>query len=305
MKNIYILGSANMDLVIQVDKMPQQGETLLGTSFMMNPGGKGANQAVAVAKSGGRAKFVGAVGNAFSDELLDTLTKYNVDISNVKKFNDVASGVAVIVMTNGDNRIIVDAGANGKVDTDLAKAALQNAQAGDYLIAQLETPVSTIVETFKFAKKQGLVTCLNTAPALLLPQDIFAHIDYICLNETETMVYTGIKPLNNTSAKEAASLLIAKGVKNVIITLGEKGAILVSQNEQIYVPSFKVPVVDTTAAGDTFFGALITRLAAGEALKASLRFASAAAALCITKDGAQQAIPTYEETVTFLRTQHD
>lgn len=303
MKNIYILGSVNMDLVIHTDKMPEQGETLLGTSFMMNAGGKGANQAVAVAKAGGNAKFIGAVGKTFSDELLNTLAKYNVDTTNVNKFNDVASGVAVIVMTEGDNRIIVDSGANAKVKYDFVKKALKNAQIGDYLITQLETPVQTTVETFKFAKKRGLITCLNTAPALFLPEEIFFYIDYICLNELETMFYTGIRPINDKTTKEAAAILIAKGVKNVVITLGKKGAMLITQNEQLFVPGFKVPTVDTTAAGDTFFGTLITRIAGQNSLIEALRFASAASALCITKNGAQKAIPAHDEVITFLKSQ--
>lgn len=304
MKNIYVLGSVNMDLVIHTKTMPRQGETLLGSSFMMNPGGKGANQAVAVAKSGGNVKFIGAVGNVFSEELMSALTKYKVDISLLKRISDISSGVALIVMSEGDNRIIVDSGANAKVDFHFVGEALKEAKQGDYLIAQLETPIPTIVSAFALAKERGLITGLNTAPALLLPEEIFPNIDYLCLNETETLFYTGMRPSDKIEAKKAADCLIAKGVKTVVITLGARGAFLLSEEAELYMPSFKVDVIDTTAAGDTFFGAFITRLAFGVTLTEALKFAIAASALCITKSGAQQAIPTEGETINFLRNYH-
>lgn len=304
MENIYILGSVNMDLVIRVDTVPQQGQTLLGSDFLMNPGGKGANQAVAVARSGGSAKFIGAVGHAFGDELLKALQKYHVDISNIKKIENISSGVAVIVVSEGDNRIIVDPSANAKVDIPFVVNALKEAKRGDYLIAQLETPIPTVEGAFLEAKKRGIITCLNTAPAAILPADMFKNIDYICLNASETKFYTGVNPQSEASAKAAAKILLALGVKNVVITLGEEGAVLVNEKEQLYIHSLKVNTVDTTAAGDTFFGAFIAELSQGGTHLEALHFAAAAAALCVTKRGAQQAIPSRVETQAFLRNRH-
>lgn len=304
MSDIYVLGSVNMDLVIHARKMPRSGETLLGSSFLMNPGGKGANQAVAVSLSGGHAKFIGAVGKAFGQDLLDALNAYHVDISNIKKHDDLSSGVAVILLSEDDNRIIVDAGANGRVDYALVEQALGDAEKGDYLLAQLEVPIPTIIEAFKLAKAKGLITCLNTAPAANLPDEAFAYIDYICLNQVETHYYTGVEPTDNYTAKLAGLHLLSKGVKHALITLGERGALYVSKNSNQFVKSHQVTALDTTAAGDTYIGSFLARLASGQTLLEAMEFAAAAAAICVTRSGAQQSIPTKAETLDFMRAHH-
>ena len=304
MNDIYVLGSVNMDLVIHSRKMPRPGETLLGSSFLMNPGGKGANQAVAVSLSGGHAKFIGAVGTAFGKDLLDTLHSYKVDISNIQKYDDISSGVAVILLSEDDNRIIVDAGANGRVDHELVEQGLHDAGPGDYLLAQLEVPVPTIVNAFKLAKAKGVTTCLNTAPAASLPDEVFTYIDYICLNQVETLFYTGVEPVDNYTAKLAGLRLLSKGVKHVLITMGERGALYISDNHDQFVKSHHVVTVDTTAAGDTYIGSFLACLANGQTLVEAMKFAAAAAAICVTRNGAQQSIPTKAETLDFMRTHH-
>jgi ribokinase len=304
MTDIYVLGSVNMDLVIQSRKLPRPGETLLGSSFLMNPGGKGANQAVAVSLSGGHAKFIGAVGSAFGHDLLNALRSYEVDISHIKIYDDIASGVAVILLSGEDNRIIVDPGANGHIDASLIEEALSQAKPGDYLLAQLEIPVAAVVEAFKLAKAKGMITCLNTAPALSLPDDLFPQIDYLCLNQTETLLYTGVEPVDHNTAKLAGSHLQSKGVQHVIITMGEHGAYYIGKTNEHYVKSQPVTPVDTTAAGDTYIGSLLACLAKGQTLADAMAFAACAAAICVTRNGAQQSIPTQAETLEFMRKRH-
>lgn len=291
MSKIFVVGSINMDLVINADAMPSGGETVTGFGFMTNPGGKGANQAVAAAKNGCDVCMVGCVGNEFGNQLTDTLAGYGVNVSYVDKIDDVSSGIAVIVVADGDNRIILDAGANARVGATQIDAALANAQKGDYLITQLEISVDSVAYALRLAKQKGMITVLNPAPAKELPREIWQYVDYFVPNQTEAEFYTGVYPDDEEKARAASGKLRESGVKNVVITLGSLGAIAVTEREVLQVSAFKVKPVDTTAAGDTFVGAMTSRLAQGESLQNAVTYANKAASITVTRKGAQQSIP--------------
>ena len=301
MHTIYILGSVNMDLVVSAPKMPDKGETLIGSSFLMNPGGKGANQAVAVSLAGGKANMIGIVGHAFGTELIETLEHYRVDTINVRRCQDISSGVAVIVLSEDDNRIIVDPGANALVDENIVDFAFKGAQPGDYVLAQLEIPLETIAYAFRKAHDLGMITCLNVAPARQLPEYIFTNVDYFFANQTETEFYTGILPDDKEKAETASLKLIEKGVKRVVITMGKAGSYYYEREACHFGHSYKVKVVDTTAAGDTYIGSFVARVSSGANIKEAMDYASAAAAISVTRPGAQQSIPTYDETIAFIK----
>jgi len=284
-----------MDLIINTDVVPEAGMTVTGYGFMTNPGGKGANQAVAVSKCGGAARMVGAVGNAFGDQLRDTLRGYGVDTSNVCQYDEVSSGIAVITVNGGENRIILDSGANGLVSTQMAEKALADAECGDWLIVQLEIPVETVLEALRIARSKNMHTVLNPAPACALPDEIWQLADYFIPNQTETCFYTGIYPDTAEKAQQAAEILLAKGVGKVIITMGSQGALAVSESQTVAAEACRVEAIDTTAAGDTFVGALVTRLSEGTNIREAMTFANKAAAITVTRRGAQQAIPTRKE----------
>lgn len=292
---IYVVGSINMDLVIQAPFMPENGMTITGSNFMQNPGGKGANQAVAAAKLGAKSVMVGAVGNAFGRDLKETLEKYNVDTTYVTRLEDTASGIAVIVIVDHDNRIILDAGANAKVSKEMVNKALSSANPGDYVICQLEIPQDIIEYTFKLAKERELITVLNPAPAAALKSFILPNTDYFIPNQSECEFYTGIYPKDEESCIEAAKKLQIEGVKNVVITLGTEGSCSYINDQFIKVNAHKVKAVDTTAAGDTYIGAFVTALSEGKEVKEAMEFASYASSITVMRPGAQQSIPTRNE----------
>lgn len=292
---IFIVGSLNMDLVINAPFMPKRGMTISGTGFMTNPGGKGGNQAVAVGNLGGEAYMVGCVGNEFGDALLNTLQQHNVRTEYVQKLDTVSSGIAVIVVADGDNRIILDAGANACVGKQEIDRALQSAQEGDYLVVQLEIAQDTVAYALQKAKEKKMVTVLNPAPACALQDDIFTHCDWFVPNQTEAEFYTGIYPKDDESIKRCTQALQQKGIRNVLITLGELGSVCMAGNEYIRAQSVTVQAVDTTAAGDTYVGAFVTRLSENASIQDAMTFASKAAAVTVTRRGAQQAIPLRKE----------
>lgn len=294
MKNIFVLGSLNMDLSIFCDRLPQAGETILGDGFLCNGGGKGANQAVAASKLGGKVKMLGAVGNdVFGLKLVKGLKKYRVDVKNVLKKN-TSTGVAVIVVEK-DNRIILDSGANYAVKFEEVEQRLtKQAKEGDYLIVQLEIPFSVVEKTLILAKKLKMVTLLNPAPAARLSENMLSSVDYLIPNETEAELLTGIS-YNGENIKEICNNLLQKKVKNVIITLGDKGCVYCNGSDYLAVASKKVAAVDTTAAGDTFIGAFAAQLSRGDNVQNALTFANTAASITVTRKGSQQAIPSLAE----------
>lgn len=292
---IFVVGSINMDLVIGAPFMPENGMTITGQGFFQNPGGKGANQAVACSKLGANTYMVGAVGDAFGEDLIKTLNGYAVNTSYVKRLKDVSSGVAVIVVVDHDNRIILDAGSNALVSHAMIDVALSKAEEGDYLICQLEIPQEEVLYAFKEAKAKGMKTILNPAPAAELLDGILPLTDLFIPNQSECQFYTGIYPNNEEKIKEAITKLQNLGVKNAIITLGTDGSATVSNNQLIKVEANKVKAVDTTAAGDTYIGALATKLSEGSTIKEAMEFASVASSITVTRPGAQQAIPYRNE----------
>lgn len=297
MNRIYVVGSINMDLVITAPFMPENGVTISGERFMTNPGGKGANQAVAVSKLGGECKMVGCVGDAFGKELVDTLVGYGVGCEFVAARKGVSSGVAVIVVVDGNNRIILDAGSNALVDNALIDAALSSAEAGDYLVCQLEIPQAQVAYALKKAKEKGMTTVLNPAPAAKLYEGVAENCDYFIPNQSEAEFYTGVYPDGKEKIAECAAKLSALGIKNVIITLGEQGSVLCGEGKYTEVACVKAEAIDTTAAGDTYVGAFVTRLAAGDDEESAMKYASKAAAVTVTRRGAQQSIPYAKEIV--------
>ena len=292
---IFVVGSINMDLVIKSPVMPDNGVTLTGSDFMMNPGGKGANQAVAVSKLGGESYMVGCLGDAFSRDLKETLEGYNVKTDYIVKKDNVSSGIAVIIIVDGDNRIILDAGSNALVDKDAVDNAFSKASEGDYVICQLEIPQETVRYAFLKAKKLKMKTILNPAPASKLIDGILENTDYFIPNENETEMYTGIKPDTKENQILAIKKLNEMGVKNIVITLGTNGSSTIENNEYIHVDSYKVKAIDTTAAGDTFIGALTVELSRGRKLKDAMDFASKASSITVTRNGAQKSIPYRNE----------
>lgn len=300
MKKIFVAGSLNMDLVIKAPFMPENGMTIGGEGFMTNPGGKGANQAAAIGKLGGEAYMVGCVGDAFGSELKATLEKYGVHTDYVETLSGVSSGIAVIVVVDGDNRIILDAGANGKVSEALVDKALANAESGDFLVAQLEIDFAVVEYALKKAKEKGMITLLNPAPAAKLAPGILKNCDWLIPNQSEAEFYTGIYPADEESAKRCAEALAEKGVKNVVVTMGSEGSACISGGKYCKVPAFKAKAVDTTAAGDTYVGALATRLSEGASVEEAMIFASKASSVTVTRRGAQQSIPLRAEVDAVL-----
>ncbi|MBO5046299.1 MAG: ribokinase [Clostridia bacterium] len=298
---IYIVGSLNMDLVIRAPRAPKGGETLSGEGFMTNPGGKGANQAVAVAKLGGESYMVGCVGREFGKELTDALKEYGVHADHVRTESDISSGIAVITVVDGDNRIILDAGSNGRADGALVDRALADAKAGDYLLVQLEIGLPTVSHALKEAKKRGMITVLNPAPARELPKELYADCDWFVPNQIEAEFYTGIYPSDEKSVRQCAEKLGELGVKNVLITLGMDGSASVSEGAFRRVDVVPAEAIDTTAAGDTYVGAFVTRLSEGADVETAMRFASTASALTVTRRGAQRAIPIRSEVEAYAK----
>jgi ribokinase len=292
---LFIVGSLNMDLTIRAAYMPKEGETMTGEGFLTTPGGKGANQAVAMGRLGGNALMVGMVGNTFATELLDSLRLSGVDTTFVGTCEDVSSGIAVIIVVDGNNRIILDRGSNDKVTKSLIDRALKTAKKGDYLVTQLEINLDMVEYALCEAKKKGLITVLNPAPAAPLTETILKNSDYFTPNQTEAEFYSGIYPKDEESAKACADVLIQKGVKNVLITMGEQGSVCISNGEYHKAEAVKVQAVDTTAAGDTYVGALVTRLSEGATIEQAMAFASRASSITVTRRGAQASIPYRSE----------
>lgn len=285
---IYIVGSLNMDLRIESPYMPVAGETLTGSNFMTNGGGKGANQATAAAKLGGKIKMCGVVGNdSFGATLIGNLKAAGADVSHIRVAKGVSTGIAVIIVTDGNNRIILDKGANALLCEKDIDEFLKDAKEGDVYLTQLENPIDVIGYGLKNAKEKGLVTVLNPAPANKEIAAYFPYVDLITPNESELELFGG---------KEA---LFAQGIKKIVTTLGSKGYEIADKQSAKTYPCIKVKAVDTTAAGDTLCGGLCTLLSEGKSLEEACAFGSKAASIACTRAGAQQSIPTREETENY------
>lgn len=298
MKNIFVLGSINMDMVITTPYIPQEGETLTGSNFFLNGGGKGANQAVAAAKQNVKTYLIGNVGNdIFGNDLITNLNDYNVDTKFISKLNDVSTGVAMIIIHNNDNRIILDGGANHKVSFNQIDDALSHALEGDIFITQLENNFDAVMYGLKKAKENKMITIFNPAPAKQLDEEIYNYIDYLILNETECEILSGLYPKNEETIRIIYNKL---HVNNLVITLGSKGSLLVKDDEILNIAPNKVNAVDTTAAGDTYVGVFASQLVKSKTEIDSLNYASLASSLTCLKEGAQQSIPTEIEIIEYL-----
>lgn len=297
MNKIIVVGSSNTDMVVKAQKLPAPGETVLGGQFLMNAGGKGANQAVAAARLGGKTVFVCKVGNdIFGDQALKQFDNEGIDTSFIFTDPELPSGVALInVDAKGENSITVASGANGSLSIEEINKASLVFHNGDILLTQLETPIETVAHAVETASLYGLKSILNPAPAAKLPEDIFRNLFAITPNETEAEILTGVKVTDEDSAQKAADILISKGVKNVIITLGSKGAFLKSDSFEGMIATEKVSAMDTTAAGDCFNGALSVAILEGKSLEEAVAFACKAASISVTRMGAQASMPFRKE----------
>lgn len=292
---IYVLGSINMDMVARVPRMPVGGETLTADKYYVNPGGKGANQAVAIAKLGGKVAMIGKVGSdETGDALKNNLKAMGVDESMVTRA-DVPSGIAMIIVEGGENRIILYKGANHSVTKTDVDEGLRNAKPGDALVMQLEIPLETVTYAAAVAKQKGMLVLLNPAPAVPLGEELLKNVDIIAPNETETEILTGVGLDSDVHIALAVKKLYQLGVKRVIITMGSRGSIVAAGQTITPVEPRKVKAVDTTSAGDTFVGATVLRYLDGDTLEDAARFASVASSITVTREGAAQSIPTLEE----------
>jgi len=295
---VVAVGSLNMDLVAQVPQLPQRGQTIAGYEFQMLPGGKGANQAFAVGRLGGQARMIGRVGDdAFGERLRSSLSSAGVDVSGVMSTPGESTGVALILVeTGGQNQIVVAAGANGKLSPDDVHAELQRAL-GRYLLLQLESPLDAVEAAARRGRLCGMSVILDPAPAMPLSSSLLGNIDVLTPNESEALILLGDRgdhiPLDQAPA--VCTRLLGLGPFCIILKMGERGVWLAERRQSRHFPAPRVEALDTTAAGDTFNGALVTALAEGKPLENAVGFANCAAALSVTRLGAQASVPSRQE----------
>jgi len=299
---IAVVGSSNMDLVVKSNRIPVTGETILGGDFIMAPGGKGANQAVAAAKLGAKVFFIAKIGDdIFGSQSLNNFEKEGVNTKYVLQTKDAPSGVALIMVDDeGNNVIVVAPGANNKLTSEDVKEAESDIALSGALVAQLEVPIETIEFAAGLANKANVPFILDPAPAQKLSEQLLKMVDVLTPNETETQILTGIEVKDPDSANAAAQKLLECGVKNVILTMGATGYLTASNEGTEFVEARKVTAVDSTAAGDAFTGSLAVGLAQGQSLSEAALFANNVAAVSVTKMGAQPSMPTVQEVEAFI-----
>ena len=300
MKNICVIGSLNMDLVVNVDAMPKPGQTIIGSNFKEVPGGKGANQAVAMARLNGNVSMIGKVGeDGFGQTLINSLKNDKVDTTYIQTTKG-STGVALITVDkNAQNSIVVSPGANFEVkeeDIDNNIKAIENS---DIVVLQLETPLNTIKYALNKAKELNKYTILNPAPAVKLDDEIIKNVDLLTPNETELEIISGVSIETEEDIQKAAQIMIEKGVKELIVTLGSKGSLYINKEKSMFKKAYKVEAVDTTAAGDSYTGALAVALSQDKGIEDAMAFASKVGALSVLKEGAQSSLPTLEDVKNF------
>ena len=301
-KNIVVIGSSNTDMIIKMSRIPKPGETVIGGEFSTAAGGKGANQAVSAARAGGKVVLIARIGDdMFGTKAIYGFVQDGINIDNIITDKNAPSGVALIfVDEKGENSIAVASGANANLSPEDIKAAQKKIASAGMLLMQLEIPIETVKTAAEIASSNGVQVILNPAPACPLGDDILRHISIITPNENEAELLTGIKVEDEHGAAEAADALLAKGINTVLITLGCRGVYVAASDFKGIVPGFKVKAEDTTAAGDVFNGVLAVSLAENIPLVDAVRFSNAAAALSVTKLGAQPSAPSREEIEDFL-----
>ncbi len=294
MDKIFVAGSSNTDMVIKSKKFPKPGETILGGRFLMNPGGKGANQAVAAARLGGMVTFVGKIGNdIFGKQAVRLMEDEGINVENVVTDQEKPSGVAMITVDEkGENSIVVASGSNGTLNAADVEKAQEEVDKAAIILMQLEIPLDTVEYIARIGAEKNKTVILNPAPATDLSDSLLRNVSILTPNETEAELLTGVKVIDEESAAEAARQLRAKGVDTVIITLGSEGAFIYNDELAVRIPAPKVTAVDTTAAGDTFNGALAVALSEGLKLDTAVAFANKAASISVTQMGAQSSIPS-------------
>ncbi|MFB0553547.1 MAG: ribokinase [Phycisphaerae bacterium] len=312
MPKIIVVGSSNMDLVVKSPRIPAVGETILGRDFIMTPGGKGANQAVAAAKLGAEVYFIAKLGDdIFAEQSLKNFKKEGVNTKYVIQTKEAPSGVALITVDDaGNNVIVVAPGANQKLSPDDVKKAQSSIASSGALVAQLEIPLETVEFAAQVANDSGVPRpsegrgtpfILDPAPAQKLSPELLKMVDVLTPNETEAQILADIEVKDEDSACTAAKKLLEYGVKSVILTMGANGFLLATDDKMEFVPAVKVNAVDATAAGDAFTGSLAVGLAQGKTLADAATFANYVAALSVTKMGAQSSMPTREAVESFIR----
>jgi len=310
--DILVIGSLNMDLVIHTPRMPLQGETILGGGFRTIPGGKGANQAVAASRLGGKVRMAGCVGSdSFGDTLLANLISDQVDTARIRSLPGIPTGTAVIVLENGNNRIIVDPGANGELSPEQVDTLEPVMRHCGILLIQLEIPLPAVQRAIALARRHGLRIILNPAPAALLPDILLRQVDILTPNESECASLTGLPttaslpdgmpdvPGSLKLVEKAILALLDRGIPQVVVTLGEHGVMYNRNTEIVHKPAAKVRVVDTTAAGDSFSGALAVAFAEGMDIDSAIDFANMVGSLTVMKAGAQTSLPTRAEVLAY------
>lgn len=300
MSKIVVIGSSNTDMVVQSERLPRPGESVLGGDFMMAGGGKGANQAVAVARMGHKVVFSAALGNdIFGDAALNSYQNFGIDTTHIVR-KDIPSGVALIMVdSKGQNCISVALGANNALTIEDVLPALESVESGDIVLLQLEIPMATVEAAVEAAAAKGARVVLNPAPAAPVSEQVLSNLYLITPNQTEAQTLTGVEVADEASACAAAQILCARGVERVVITMGGSGAYLYENGKGEIVPARMVDAIDTTAAGDVYNGALCAALAEGKSLEQALAFATKASAISVTRAGAQPSVPSREEVDNF------
>jgi ribokinase len=294
--NIVVVGSLNMDLVVQVEELPKEGETLLGIAMSENPGGKGANQAVAIGKLQASVSMIGRVGkDAHAARLLDSLQEAGVDTGYILE-SAAQTGIALVTVDgHGNNHIIVVPGANFELSVEDMEQQKEAIEQCEIVVLQLEVPMATVTYTLQLAKQLGKITILNPAPAQSLSRELLQYVDLLIPNEHELQSLSGIEVVDEASLKEAAYALLDQGVQALIVTLGGEGCCYVSRERFARFPTVKVQAVDTTAAGDSFIGGFVTGYLKHRDIDAAIAQAQKAASITVTRHGAQVSLPTWEE----------
>jgi ribokinase len=300
---VVVVGSSNTDMIVRVDRLPRPGETVLGGEFLTAAGGKGANQAVAAARAGARVIFIARVGmDELGARVVANLRADGIDVRHVTRDRAARSGVALIMVSKqGENSIAVASGANARLSPTQVREAAGVFKRAGILLVQLETSLATVAAAVDLARGAGVPVILNPAPALAVPDALLRKVDIITPNETEAELLTGVRVKGEASAARAAEALLRRGVPVVALTMGRRGVLVASHAARERIAAFAVDAIDTTAAGDVFSGTLAAALAAGQALGPAVRRACAAAALSVTRVGAQPSVPTRAEVERFLK----